>query len=336
MRIKVFSNFSFAHPWFFLLLILVPFYLYKLNKTKATSGIQLKLSNIKQFQSSTSSWKFKLLKIHDFLWLMAFVLMVIALARPQKSMSGNSVNSEGIDIVLSLDISSSMLAKDFKPDRLEAAKQVAKSFIAGRPNDRIGLVVFAGESFTQCPITTDHDVLINLFRNIQSGIVDDGTAIGMGLATAITRLVDSKAKSKVVILMTDGINNAGYIDPISAIELAKSNGVRVYTIGIGSKGKALYPEMDAFGEIYYRKMDVQIDEELLKKVAESTNGKYFRATDGNKLKEIYHNIDNLEKSKIKMESYEQKEELFFPFVGLGIFCLILLFLIKNIFLPNTL
>ncbi len=171
MRIKVFSNFSFAHPWFFLLLILVPFYLYKLNKTKATSGIQLKLSNIKQFQSSTSSWKFKLLKIHDFLWLMAFVLMVIALARPQKSMSGNSVNSEGIDIVLSLDISSSMLAKDFKPDRLEAAKQVAKSFIAGRPNDRIGLVVFAGESFTQCPITTDHDVLINLFRNIQSGMM---------------------------------------------------------------------------------------------------------------------------------------------------------------------
>ena len=272
----MFSNIGFAHPWFFLLLLIIPIYWFINLKRKTSGNIQLKLSNLGQFKNASNSWKFKLLKLHNLLWGLAFALMIIGLARPQKNMSGNNINSEGIDIVLSLDISSSMLANDFKPDRLEAAKRVAKSFISGRPNDRIGLVVFAGESFTQCPITTDHDVLINLFRNIQSGIVDDGTAIGMGLATAITRLVDSKAKSKVVILMTDGINNAGYIDPNSAIDLAKSNGVRVYTIGIGSMGKALYPFLDDFGEINYRHMDVQ---------------RHFRLGDDRIIPLTFHDID---------------------------------------------
>lgn len=330
------NKISFANPWFFLLLILLPIYWFYFISKPKQEGVRLKLSNIKQFNSDKNNWKLKMIPLIQYLPLAIIGLIVFALARPQKSMSGHNVNSEGIDIVLSLDISSSMLALDFKPDRLEAAKNVAKSFIMERPNDRIGLVVFAGESFTQCPITIDHDILINLFRGIQSNIVEDGTAIGMGLATAVTRLVDSKAKSKVIILMTDGVNNAGYIDPYTAIELAKSNNIRVYTIGIGTKGKAMYPITDNMGNTGFQKMDVQIDEELMKNIAKSTNGKYFRATDNNKLKEIYMNIDQLEKSKIEMDSYEQKEELFFPFIGMAIFCSLCLFLIKKIFFPNSL
>ena len=229
-----------------------------------------------------------------------------------------------------LDISSSMLARDFNPDRLEAAKDLAIQFIAGRRNDRIGLVVFSGESFTQCPLTTDHSVLINLFRDIKSGMIEDGTAIGMGLATSVSRLKDSEAKSKVIILLTDGVNNRGAIAPAMAAELAQTFGIRVYTIGVGSEGMAPYPVITPFGT-QLRNMPVEIDEETLKDIAFNTGGEYFRATDNRKLKQIYEQIDQLEKSKIEVKEFSQKDEEFLMFVLLAA----LLFL-SDMILRNTL
>ncbi|MDP4266880.1 MAG: VWA domain-containing protein, partial [Bacteroidota bacterium] len=218
---------------------------------------------------------------------------------------------EGIDIVLSFDISPSMLSEDFKPNRIEAAKKVANEFIDGRPQDRIGLVIFAGESFTQCPLTTDHAVLKNLFYKINSDMLEDGTAIGMGLATAINRLKESKAKSKVIILLTDGVNNTGTISPMTSAELAKLYGIRVYTIGVGTYGEAPYPFKTPFG-IQYQNIPVEIDEALLKDIAQMTNGKYYRATNNKKLREIYNDIDKLEKSKIEVTEYHRKKLTYLP------------------------
>lgn len=228
--------------------------------------------------------------------VLAIVFLVTALARPQSSNSWQTYSSEGIDIVLGLDISTSMLARDFTPDRLEAAKEVATKFILERPQDRIGLVVFAGESFTQCPLTTDQAVLVNLLREVQSGMIEDGTAIGLGLANAVNRLKDSPAKSKVVILLTDGVNNRGSIAPVTAAELAKTYGIRVYTIGVGTYGEAPYPVQTPFG-IQLQNVPVEIDEAVLKQIASVTGGQYFRATDNDKLQQIYNEIDQLEKSK---------------------------------------
>ena len=231
---------------------------------------------------------------------------------------------------MALDISGSMLAKDFKPDRLEAAKSVAKEFIDDRPNDRIGLVIFSGESFTQCPLTADHAVLKNLFSSIKTGMVADGTAIGNGLATAIARIKDSKAKSKVVILITDGVNNQGSVAPLTAAEIAKTFGVRVYTIGVGTIGKALAPvQMYPDGSYEYGYVDVNIDEQSLTEIAEMTGGKYFRATNNNKLKEVYHEIDRLEKTIFEEKNFSNKAEHFLPFAIASLLLLLTEFLLKN-------
>jgi len=255
----------------------------------------------------------------------------MALARPQSSNSWQNVTTEGIDIVIALDISSSMLAMDFQPNRLEAAKDVATKFISGRPNDKIGLVVFSGESFTQCPLTTDHATVINLFRNIETGMIEDGTAIGNGLATAVSRLKESTAISRVVILLTDGDNNRGEIAPVTAAELAKTYGIRVYTVGVGTMGTAPYPVQTPFG-VQVRDMEVKIDEPTLQKIASTTDGKYFRATDNNSLAEIYKEIDKLEKSKMEVHEFSKKEEQYLKFALAGALLLLLgLFLKTTIF-----
>jgi Ca-activated chloride channel family protein len=251
------------------------------------------------------------------------------LARPQSSSNWENVTTEGIDIIIALDISSSMLARDFSPDRLEAAKNVAMEFISGREHDRMGLVVFAGEAFTQCPLTTDRAVLLNLFKDLKSGLIEDGTAIGNGLATGVSRLKDSEAVSRVVILLTDGENNRGEVAPMTAAEIAKTFGIRVYTVGVGSVGTAPYPVQTPFG-IELRDMEVKIDEELLTQIANITGGQYFRATSNKKLEEIYKEIDKLEKSKIDVQQFSRRSEEFLPFAILGA-----LFLIAALFLRTT-
>lgn len=245
-------------------------------------------------------------------------LLFIALARPQSEDNWQDVKREGIDIVIALDISASMLARDLKPDRLEASKRVAMDFIDGRPNDRIGLVVYEGEAFTQCPITTDHRVLKELFADARSGLIDGGTAVGSGLATALNRLRESEAKSKVVILLTDGVSNAGTVQPNDAAQIAEQLGIRVYTIGVGTRGKALSPVARyATGQYRYDYVDVEIDETTMRNIAERTGGKYFRATDEKKLRDIYGEIDRLEKTRIKVTEHRSKHEEYFPFLLIG-------------------
>jgi Ca-activated chloride channel family protein len=258
----------------------------------------------------------------------AIILIVFAIARPQSIYTWKNEITEGIDIIIALDVSSSMLARDFQPDRLEAAKDFAIQFITGRKNDRIGLVVFSGESFTQCPLTTDHRVLINLFREIKSGMIEDGTAIGMGLATAVARLKDSDAKSKVIILLTDGVNNQGAIAPLTAAELAKTFGIKVYTIGVGTKGMAPYPVNTPFG-VQLRNVPVEIDEQMMKKIAEMTGGKYFRATDNKKLIQIYEQIDQLERTEIEVKEFSQKNEEFLVLILLAAFLLLSDMILRN-------
>jgi Ca-activated chloride channel family protein len=248
-----------------------------------------------------------------FLRLLALIALIFALARPQTSLSRQDITVEGIDLVIALDISGSMMAMDFKPDRLEASKEVAAEFIDGRPNDRIGLVVFSGESFTQCPMTIDHSVLKNLFADLKSGMIEDGTALGDGLATAVSRLKESQAVSKVIILLTDGVNNMGSIDPLSAAEIAKLYGIRIYTIGVGTTGMAPYPVQTPFG-MTTQNMEVKIDEPLLKEISRMTDGRYFRATSNAKLREIYQEIDKLEKSKIDVTEFKRKKDEYIPLV----------------------
>jgi len=265
--------------------------------------------------------------------MLTIAILIIVLARPQSTNSIRNVTTEGIDIVMTLDISSSMLAEDFKPNRLEAAKDVAIQFVSGRHDDKIGLVIFAAESFTQCPLTTDHNVLINLFKDIRVKMLEDGTAIGMGLATAVSRIKESKAKSKVIILLTDGVNNRGEIAPMTAAEIAKTFGVRVYTIGVGTMGMAPYPVQTVFGK-QYQQMEVKIDEELLQNIADITDGQYFRATDKNKLKAIYEEIDKLEKTKIEVKEYTKRHEEYLLLVTIAGLLLLIEILLKNTFLKN--
>jgi len=263
----------------------------------------------------------------------AATLLIIAMARPQSSTNWEESTTEGIEIILAMDISGSMLAQDLKPDRLEASKNVAIDFISQRKNDRVGLVIFAGESFTQCPLTTDHNVLINLFKDVKSGMVDDGTAIGMGLATAINRLKDSEAISKVIILLTDGVNNSGTIPPLTAAEIAQKFGIRVYTIGVGTEGFAPYPFQTPFG-IQYQEVEVKIDEKTLQDIATLTDGKYFRATNNNSLREIYKDIDALEKSKIEITEFHKRAEEFLPFALWALGLLFLGFLLQITYLKQ--
>ena len=311
---------KFAEPLFLYLLILVPAMIafYILKQQKATASFRM--PGLQPFAGAGTTFRLYLRHILFALRMISVILLIIVLARPQATNRFQDISTEGIDIVLTLDISGSMLARDFKPDRLEASKDVATEFISGRPYDRMGLVVFSGESFTQCPLTTDHAVLINLMREVQSGMIEDGTAIGMGLATAVNRIKDSEAKSKVVILLTDGVNNRGEIAPATAAGIAKTFGVRVYTIGVGTQGVAPYPVQTPFG-MQYQDMPVEIDEPILREIAETTGGKYFRATDNDKLVQVYGEIDKLEKSKIDVRQFSRKEEKFFIY-ALVAFCLI--------------
>ncbi len=257
----------------------------------------------------------------------AVTLLVIALCRPRSSSQVEKVDTEGIDIVFAMDVSTSMLARDFSPDRISAAKDIAVEFIAQRPTDRMGIVVFAGESYTQCPLTTDRATLINLMKDIETGLLDDGTAIGNGLATAVARMADSDAKSRVVILLTDGVNNSGEISPASAAEIAKTYGVRVYTIGVGANGTAPYPVMTPWG-VQLQDVQVEIDEDLLKKIADGTGGRYFRATDNTKLAEIYSEINKMEKSRTTVDSFPVYKELFQAFALAALVCLLLEILLR--------
>ena len=253
--------------------------------------------------------------------VIAVAALIVAMARPRSSSTFQQVDTEGIDIVLAMDISTSMLARDFAPDRIGAAKDIAIQFIAERPSDRIGLVVFAGESFTQSPLTTDRATLINLMKEVECGLIEDGTAIGNGLATAVSRLKDSQAPSRVVILLTDGVNNRGEITPQMASEIAQTYGVRVYTIGVGKQGKAPYPVMTPFG-VQVQNIDVEIDEDLLQQIADQTGGTYFRATDNAKLKEIYAEINEMEKSRTTVDSFPIYEELFMRFAWIALAALL--------------
>ena len=252
----------------------------------------------------------------------AISLIIIAIARPRSSSDVEKVNTEGIDIVLAMDVSTSMLARDFKPDRISAAKDIAVEFIAQRPTDRMGIVVFAGESYTQCPLTTDRATLINLMKEVQTGLIEDGTAIGNGLATAVARMMDSDAPSRVVILLTDGVNNRGAVAPLTAAEIAKSYGIRVYTIGVGANGMAPYPVMTQWG-VEVQNMQVEIDEDLLKQIAENTGGRYFRATDNTKLSEIYSEINKMEKARTTVDSFPVYKELFGKYALAALICLLL-------------
>lgn len=309
---------EFADPWLFLLLLVIPLmWVWQRNQQKGAQT-SFKVSSLEGIRKLPVSWKVRFRPVLSYLRLAVVLLVIVALARPRISNVRETIDSEGIDIVLCLDISGSMLAEDFQPNRIEAAKEVARQFIEGRPSDRIGLVIFAGESFTQCPITTDHAVLENQLAKVNSGLLEDGTAIGMGLATSVNRLRQSHAKSKVVILLTDGVNNTGLIDPMTALNIAKAYHVRVYTIGVGTHGVAPYPVPLPGGGIQMQNMQVQIDQDLLKKIAAETGGAYFRATDNQSLKAIYAQIDQMEKTKVKTTTYTQYKDLYFPLAWLAL------------------
>ncbi len=327
------NNTAFENGWFLWFLLVIPllvaYYVYRQGKANAP----VKLSTATFLDGGRKTFRHYLRHMLFALRLAAVALVIIVIARPQNVDKWQSSTTEGIDIILAIDVSGSMLARDFNPDRLEASKNVATEFISGRPYDRIGLTVFSGESFTQCPLTTDHAVLINLLREIKSGIIEDGTAIGVGLATAINRIKDSDAISKVIILLTDGVNNMGSIDPVTASEIAKTFGIRVYTVGVGSMGYADYPVQTPFG-MRYQKMQVEIDEALLKRIAEMTGGQYFRAVDNTSLQKVYAEIDKLEKSKIETREHSKREETFMPWAMAAALLLMLELLLRYLFMKN--
>jgi len=308
----------FAQPYFFLLFLVVPFMIWWEYYRKENSTPVFRLTTISGVRS-VHGGKARLRPILFALRMIAISALIIALARPQSTNTTENVDTEGIDIVMGIDVSGSMLAEDFKPNRIEAAKRVAMDFVDKRPTDRIGMVIFAGESFTMCPITIDHNVLKDQISQIKSGLIVDGTSIGMGLATAVDRLRNSKAKSKVIILMTDGVNNTGLIDPMTALEIAKAYHVKCYTIGIGTMGQAIIPVQTPMG-IQKQMMPVEIDEALLKQIAQQTGGKYYRATGNKSMEDIYNEIDKLEKTSIEVSSYKHYTELFFPFALICILC----------------
>lgn len=318
-------HFAYPHRLWLIPVLLVSlgaWYFFKLRNFNAT----LKVSVLNDFGPRKITFRTILAYLPPVLNFFIISLLVIALARPQTSSTDEKVEKEGIDIVLSMDISGSMEACDFKPNRLEAAKNVACEFIQARENDRMGIVLFAGESFTQCPLTTDRATLVNLMQHVKNGIINDGTALGLGLANAVARLKDSDAKSKVVILLTDGMNNMGEIEPLTAAEIAASFGIRVYTIGVGTNGTAPYPVVDPWGRKYYEQVQVEIDESTLTKIAQITDGKYFRATNNQTLKDVYQQIDQLEKTKMLSMTVSHANDLFHPFLlwalGLMLFNLI--------------
>jgi len=313
---------TFAYPWVLYFLIIVPlmlvWYWFK-GRQKQPS---ITYSSLSIFRNIAFSWRERFRHIPIILRVLAVALLIIALARPQNFSSGENIYTEGIDLAMVLDISGSMLAEDLKPNRIEAAKNVIDNFIKGRTSDRIGLVIFARDSFTQCPLTVDYSVLLNLLRQVKSGMIEDGTAIGNAIANGVNRLKDSKSKSKIIILLTDGVNNAGEVDPVFAAQIAKTFGIRIYTIGVGTKGEAPYPVQTPFG-IRYQMIPVEIDESVLKQISSITGGEYFRATDNKTLQAIYDKIDKLEKSRVEITSYRNAKELFYGWLEAGLFLLVL-------------
>lgn len=322
------ADVSFASPQWLYLLMLVPalvvWYVFRHKKLHPS----LRLPEAGMLARIPKSPRVAFRHTLFVLRMLTLLVLIVAMARPQSSSRGQNVTVEGIDIVISLDISGSMLARDFRPDRMEAAKELAAEFIKSRQGDRIGLVIFSGESFTQVPLTTDHNVVLNMLPAIKSGMIEDGTAIGDGLATAVARLRESTAISKVIILLTDGVNNSGSIDPVTAAEMAKLFGVRVYTVGIGSYGTAPYPVQTPFG-IQLRDVPVEIDEALMQEISDRTDGRYFRATDNQKLREVYQEIDRLERSKIDVTEFSRKKEEYMPLMMLALFLIAMEFLLRN-------
>ncbi len=321
-------KYTFLYPqYFWLLLLLIPliaWYIWKQHSINPT----IQISTLKLFSRIGKSRKMLFRHVPFVLRMLALVFIITALARPQSTDKLQNITTEGIDIMISLDISGSMQAMDFKPNRLEAAKEVAIDFINGRPNDRMGLVIFASESFTQCPLTVDHTVLSNLFRDVYIGMLEDGTAIGMGLATAVNRLKDSDSKSKVIILLSDGENNAGSIAPLTAAEIARTFGIRVYTVGVGTVGTAPVPINTVFGQ-QIQQVEVKIDEAMLSEIAKITGGQYFRATNRAALENIYKEIDEMEKIKIEVQEYTRHAEHFLPFALIATILLLLEIVLRN-------
>ncbi len=308
-----------------ILSVLVAYYVWRQLK----GGASLRISSVSGVADAPKTVRYWLRHVPFALRIIALALLIVALARPQGVEENARTNTEGIDIVLAIDVSGSMLARDFKPDRITAAKEVAGDFIADRTGDRLGLVVFAGEAFTQSPLTTDQGTLQTLLGRIRSGLIEDGTAIGNGLATAINRLRESEAKSKVIILLTDGVNNRGEIAPLTAAEIAKAQGIRVYTIGVGTQGMAPYPAVDMFGNRTFVQQQVEIDEKTLREMAAHTGGSYFRATDKAKLKAIYDEINRLEKSKIEVLSHITRHEHYLNWVLAALALLAVEFLLSR-------
>ena len=317
--------------YLFLLLLVIPYLLWYLMYRKKSEPT-MRVADTFAYRFAPKSWKVRLMPLQMLLRVVAFVMLVIVLARPQTQNSWKNKTVEGIDIMLAIDVSTSMLAEDLKPNRLEAAKQVAAEFISGRPDDNIGLTIFAGEAFTQCPMTTDHSSLLNLLQNVRTdiaarGLIQDGTAIGMGLASAVSRLKDSKAKSKVVILLTDGSNNMGDLSPMTSAEIAKSLGIRVYTIGVGTNKVAPYP-MPVAGGVQYVNVPVEIDTRTLSDIAATTTADFYRATNTGELHEIYKEIDKLEKSKLSVTQFSKRYDAYQPFAAAAALALLLELLLR--------
>ena len=310
-------------------LMIIPALLAALYVFRELTGrrTNLQVSSAKQWKSGGRTPLEVLRHLPALLRIAALCLIVVCIARPRSSSQTEKIDTEGIDIMLAMDVSTSMLARDFTPDRINAAKDIAMEFIAQRPSDRMGIVVFAAESYTQCPLTTDRSTLINLMKELQTGLIDDGTAIGNGLATAVARMVESDAKSRVVILLTDGVNNSGEIAPDTAAEIAYTYGVRVYTIGVGANGMAPYPVMTPWG-VEMQNLPVEIDEDLLKRIAQTTGGRYFRATDNTKLAEIYAEINQMEKARTTIDSFPVYKELFLKYAFWALALLLLEFILR--------
>ncbi len=323
------NQYHFDSPWWLLGLLLIPvmvWWQYYAHKRELPYIVMSDLSGA----PVTQSIKERLFHYLPVIKMVAFGCFIIAMARPQLNLKEEKVKAEGIDIMMALDLSSSMLSKDFSPDRLEVSKMVAEEFVGKRQYDRIGLVVFAGEAFTQCPLTVDHNIVKDFLSALKVGMVQDGTAIGMGLATAVNRLKDSDAKSKIIILLTDGVNNTGYINPITAAEIAKQYGIRVYTIGVGTMGSAMSPVNRGIdGEYYFAMSRVEIDTELLKKISEMTSGQYFRAIDRASLENIYAEIDRLEKTEIEVNVFKRYKDEYRPFLMMGLGLILLSFILQH-------
>ncbi|MEW6512116.1 MAG: VWA domain-containing protein [Bacteroidota bacterium] len=324
-------NVSFASPAYLYALLVIPLLVVWYLRRHNVATSDLRYSTLLPFARVRPSLRERVRHLPFILRMIVLAVLIVALARPQTTSQGENIYTEGIDIALLLDISGSMLAEDFQPNRIEAAKEVAQSFIEGRKNDRIGLVVFAGQSFTQCPLTMDYRVLKNLLRQVRQGVVEDGTAIGMAIAQGVNRLKDSKAKSKVMILLTDGVNNRGEIDPLTAAQIAQTFGIRIYTVGVGTQGEAPYPVMTPFGK-RYQNVPVDVDEKTLQQIAQMTNGQYFRATNNRTLKQIYADIDRMEKTRIEVRSYRSATELFYGWAMVGAAALLLEFLLAGTWL----